>query len=678
MSIERNIPFQNLRRSENNVRRTGRDSEKYLAGIEALAASILSQGLLQNLVVQRLEDKESFAVVAGGRRFDAIQLLASRGDIDADWPVRAIEVLEDEATAASLSENVQREGMHPADEFDAFNSLALQGWSIDKIADAFGVSPLVVERRLKLAAASPVLIEKYRKDEISTDQMIALCSTDDHSMQEAVWEQLGTMNYSPSAAQLRRVLLAQEVDASQDERVTFIGGLSAYQAAGGDVRRDLFSTNGEGGFLSNVALLEKMVADRLQEQADALRAEGWGWVEVWPSFDYTAFQRLGRAPMSAGELSCEEKAALEALTLQLQEAEEGIAALHDKDEELTDDESERLDSLYDAQVKLAEEIEEINDRNLCIAPEVKAVAGVVVCRQGKDIRIERALVKPTDRKAVAAALPADESISGGRETEPAGRKTDALSDAMRRSLLGHRNIAAQSAVAAKPHVAKVLMACWLVHKLRDGYSNVPSDFTITGSFGTRTNHPIADQEGVKKRDAFDAMGDALIQSLPKADDKLWDALMELEADALDKLICFAVARSVSLNVEHKGLTAKLLQSLEFDMADHFTPTAENYFGRVPKGLVVEAMTEAGIAKGEKEKAELLGMKKGDLAALAEKRMAETRWVPSLIRTPKPKKATAPKAPTTAANTTKKQAKKAAKPKATPRTANADTAQALTA
>ncbi|MBD4165478.1 chromosome partitioning protein ParB, partial [Xanthomonas citri pv. citri] len=75
--------------------------------------------------------------------------------------------------------------------FDAFSALVDENWTIDRIADAFGVTPLVVERRLKLAKAAPELIERFRAGELSTDQMIALCATDDHAVQVEVWNGMG-------------------------------------------------------------------------------------------------------------------------------------------------------------------------------------------------------------------------------------------------------------------------------------------------------------------------------------------------------------------------------------------------------------------------------------------------------------------------------------------------------
>ena len=66
-----------------------------------------------------------------------------------------------------LTENVQREAMHPADQFEAFAALVAEGRPIEDIAADFSVTPLVVQRRLKLANVSPRLMADYRADAVS-------------------------------------------------------------------------------------------------------------------------------------------------------------------------------------------------------------------------------------------------------------------------------------------------------------------------------------------------------------------------------------------------------------------------------------------------------------------------------------------------------------------------------
>jgi len=73
------IPLAQLVPSPLNVRKTGTKT-----GIEALAASIIAHGLLQNLQV-RPGKGDTFEVLAGGRRFAALNLLAKQKKIAGDF-----------------------------------------------------------------------------------------------------------------------------------------------------------------------------------------------------------------------------------------------------------------------------------------------------------------------------------------------------------------------------------------------------------------------------------------------------------------------------------------------------------------------------------------------------------------------------------------------------------------
>lgn len=645
------IPFNRLTTSPANVRRTNR-----AAGIEALAASIAVQGVLQNLVVSPA-DGGLYAVHAGNRRFQALGLLVEQGKRPANFAVPCKVIEPGNATAASLAENVMREAMHAADEFEAFQKLTSEGFTIDFIADAFGVTPLVVERRMRLANAAPALIEEFRADQITTDQMIALCATDDHDRQVEVWNRCKNFQWMRDAKSLRKAVLAEgELDVSNDPRIPFIGGLVAYKEAGGEVRKDLFTGDGSGGFITDEPLLDKLVADKLEEHAEAVRAEGWGWVELWPAFDHTALQRLGAAPKALGEIPDAERATLDELRAKLAAVEDEVRQLHAVTDDYTEEESDRLDELYDLMNdELPEQIAAVEKKYEVWAPDLRALAGAVVALYNGALRIERGLVRAADRKAVAAAAGDDDAVKGGRETESAGRKADALSDALRRSLLGHRNLAAQQATAERPDVAKVLLACSMVQHIRSrvggGYRGLgaPCDYVIgrDGYGGTRTHHPITDEAGNATDKAFREACIDMAKKLPEAEGKLWDALAAMKPAVLDKIIAYGVALSVSLFTDNDGLTGKFFAALNFDMSEHFTPTADNYLGRVSKRLVIEALTEAGKLTGDADKAALLAMKKGALAAEAEKRLAGSGWVPTVIRTPKRKAPAKPKATQTA-------------------------------
>ena len=67
-----------------------------------------------------------------------------------------------------------------------------------------------------------------------------------------------------------------------------------------------------------------------------------------------------------------------------------------------------------------------------------------------------------------------------------------------------------------------------------------------------------------------------------------------------------------------------------DMTRDWKPTAANYFNRVTKGRILEAVREA---KGEDTARLLEGLKKSEMAREAERLMADSGWLPELLRTP---------------------------------------------
>ena len=64
------------------------------------------------------------------------------------------------------------------------------------------------------------------------------------------------------------------------------------------------------------------------------------------------------------------------------------------------------------------------------------------------------------------------------------------------------------------------------------------------------------------------------------------------------------------------------------MKPYFTPTAENYFTRVGKPQILEAIQEA---KGQPPAPAWEKLKKVDLATEAERQIAGTGWLPEILR-----------------------------------------------
>ncbi|MEC7797470.1 MAG: ParB/Srx family N-terminal domain-containing protein, partial [Pseudomonadota bacterium] len=119
------VPLNRLKASPKNARKVKHTE----AGIEALAASIKVKGLLQPPVVEieRGEDGAAtgaYLVTIGEGRRRALRLLVKRKAIKRTHPVKVTVDTENDAHEISLDENVTREAMHPADQFEAFKRLA--------------------------------------------------------------------------------------------------------------------------------------------------------------------------------------------------------------------------------------------------------------------------------------------------------------------------------------------------------------------------------------------------------------------------------------------------------------------------------------------------------------------------------------------------------------------------
>ncbi|MBJ9662202.1 ParB N-terminal domain-containing protein [Burkholderia gladioli] len=386
------------RRSKRNVRTTPRQS------IPELAASIARVGLLQNLIVILSADGEQYEVVAGDRRLTALKLLAKKKRIAADYEVPCLLVADASARTVSLAENVQREAMHPADQFVAFAALVGEGRPIEDIAADFGVSPLVVQRRLKLANVSPRLLADYRAGAATLEQLMALTITDDHTAQEAAY--YGAPEWQRSASALRDRLTEREIGATHP-LVRFVG-LDAYRQAGGGIRRDLFAEGDAGTYLTDAALLEALVRGKLDGQAEDVRAEGWAWVEAVPHMSQADRQTFQSAPRRRREPTARETRRIASLQTRLDKLDAELEEAFD-----TEDEG-RAEALEPRREQVGKELQAIEEGLLDYAPDVRAVAGAIVTldREGVAV-IHRGLLREAEAKALRTLEKLRQGFSAG-------------------------------------------------------------------------------------------------------------------------------------------------------------------------------------------------------------------------------------------------------------------------
>jgi ParB family transcriptional regulator, chromosome partitioning protein len=630
------VPLDRLVLGAANVRRVQRDE-----GIAELAALIESQGLLQRLAVVALPDG-FHAVVAGGRRLRAMQRLAAEGRMDAAQAVECRCFADARAAEVSLAENSGREAMHPADEMEAFRALIDGGLTVAQVAGRFGVAPLTVERRLRLARLAPRFLAMYRADEIDPDQLQALALTDDPAAQEAVWD--GLPVYERSAWALRRKLT--EKACSGNSRLARFVGLAAYEARGGTVRRDLFAEDddGDGVFLDDPVLLQVLAMEKLRALAEEVRAEGWAWVDCVTEGDALALRRYGQASQARRATTPEEDAALAAMDAERDRMAAALEALEAQGDEADADAEDEAETEAEAQ-RLSSALDDLDDRIdaaqaalLAWTPAQMACTGVLLRIDHRgEVVASRGLTRPEDRSSAPEG--GDRAGEGGEPSKGADTVGDgtraraAFSEKLMRDLTSHRTAALQAALMQDPHVALAT----LVHRMAE---------TVFGHYGRGNDvvkvhlHVTSDYALAQSATGYeDSPAGALLvraasdwgERLPGDPQALFRWLLAQPRDLLLDLLAYCTARSIDA-VAARERTADqsdaIAEALGLDMADWWTPTAANYLGHVSKAKALEAVAEA---TGEQGTPAVGAMKKAEAAAHCARRLEGTRWLPSPLR-----------------------------------------------
>ena len=251
--------------------------------------------------------------------------------------------------------------MHPADQFEAFKKLADEGIGPEEIAARFGITPRIVEQRLKLAVLSPKLIALYRREEMTLDCLMAFTVSDDHKQQEKVWAARPKWGLDPD--HIRDALTEKHIGA--DSKLAQFVGVKAYEKAGGAVLRDLFDAE-NAGWLTDPALVNQLAAEKLDKAAEALRGEGWNWVEIIPDLTWEALKPFGHAQPAQLPPTAAQQKEIDKLT------KEGYAILDEHGEDPEDEET--ADRYYEIQRR----IDELSEGGETWSDDAKATAGAVI------------------------------------------------------------------------------------------------------------------------------------------------------------------------------------------------------------------------------------------------------------------------------------------------------------
>ena len=113
-------------------------------GLEELASSIKQHGIIQPLVLRRVEDK--YEIIAGERRFKAAQLAGL-----SKVPAVIANIDDNKSAEVAIVENVQRRDLSPIEEARSYKNLLDKGYLTQaELAKKMGLSQSAIANKLRL------------------------------------------------------------------------------------------------------------------------------------------------------------------------------------------------------------------------------------------------------------------------------------------------------------------------------------------------------------------------------------------------------------------------------------------------------------------------------------------------------------------------------------------------
>ena len=278
------IPIEQLHISKLNMRH-GRKAPD----VSDILPSIREKGIRQTLLVR--PEGDGYGVVAGRRRFHALQVIAAETGKPVMVPCAIMEADDDAAAVeASLIENVARLPATEMEQYNAFGKLAQTGRTVDEIAGHFGVTDLKVRRILALANLSGPIRTLYAKDEIDPETIRALTLATKE--QQADW--LALFRSETERAPMGRACKAWITGGTTITTDKALFDLASYE---GEVTADLF---GETGVFADADTFWKAQSAALAAKVETYIDAGWRNVEVLERGKYFASWEHVKRPRTKG------------------------------------------------------------------------------------------------------------------------------------------------------------------------------------------------------------------------------------------------------------------------------------------------------------------------------------------------------------------------------------------
>ena len=639
------IPLSKLHLSPANVRKN--DSQLF---IDELAANIGENGLLQNLVVAPMaKPKGHYCVTAGGRRLRAMNRLVEldQWPKDASVDCRSLQGDTAQQSEVSFAENFLQLKMTVTDEIRAFKHFINEGSDVDAIARRLGLTRRHIEARLRLADLAEPIFAALDEGTITLDIAKAYASTASHERQLMVWEQMANHWQGNNADTIRRMIAHASLPSTSS--IARYCGEDAYREAGGRIESDLFQAEtGDKWLDSEIAL--RIAGEKLQAFAVEVATEtGYGWVRplVGTRVDHAAVEALHPVHVEPAPLSEDEQARIASIA-------DEMAEIEAKFEEGLDDDGD-ADALEDRYAKLEAELARIQDKPGIVSDDLKPSVGcfVILDAEGMPV-IDATLYSETAprKQRSTAAMNGSTDGSGAGDGTGDGENVEVAIKPLSQRLIGELSVQRRDILAANLAVNPAVALDLLIFAIADRTPTYGRDERGTT---IRAPEPSCYLDAYPASPAFEQLAevrDGLDSSWTEHETTVarFSAFAGIDDDAKAGWLAYVVAKSLEPSIggartgpqgpSGNDLHDHLAGLMQIDAAQHWRPTAANYFDRVGKQQLLRHITDIG---GTTMAASYMASKKGDLSQTCEKlfagetivapevKTAALAWVPDEIR-----------------------------------------------
>ena len=153
--------------------------------LSALAASIREKGIIQPLIVRKLDS--GYELIAGERRLQAAIQLGVY-----EVPARIMEISDEtEMLELSIIENLQRKDLNAYELATGYRSLQVKwGLTQEKIAQRIGRERATVANTLRLLELPDPVLQSLRRGEITSGHAKAILAAGGAARQSALWKRV--------------------------------------------------------------------------------------------------------------------------------------------------------------------------------------------------------------------------------------------------------------------------------------------------------------------------------------------------------------------------------------------------------------------------------------------------------------------------------------------------------